>query len=250
MTTPTSTGMNRTGIQMAPLQSSRMLEISNDSQTRPGDELSPFAQVRRQYASESAPVGTVPPPGSMKGMATTAMEMLKGNKPTVFIDKLGERLAFERTGVRLYEAVLTKFDALGSWDGGPSRAQLAQIRDEELEHFEMLKQTIDKLGADPTAMTPSADMVANEASGVLKVVSDSRTTLAQSLHAMLVIERADIEGWGLLIDLAGNIGQNELAQRFRDAEATEERHGQLVRSWLASSVLADVHREMSGNQPS
>lgn len=250
MTTPTSTGMNRTGMQMAPLQSGRMLEISNDSETRPGDELSPFSQMRRQSASDSAPVGSVPPPGSMKGMATTAMQMLKGNKPTVFIDKLGERLAFERSGVRLYEAVLTKFDALGSWDGGPSRADLEDIRNEELEHFEMLKQTIDQLGADPTAMTPSADMVANESSGILKVVSDPRMTLAQSLHAMLVAERADVEGWGLLVGLAENIGQDELAQRFRQAEATEEEHGRKVRSWLTSSVLADANREMSGNQSS
>lgn len=245
MTSPTSTGMNRTGIQMAPVQSGRMLEISSESESRSGDELA-LARVRQRYSNESGPVGSVPPPGSMKGMATAAMEMLKGNKPTVFIDKLGERLAFERTGVRLYDALLAKFDALGGWDDGPSRPQLVQIRDEELDHFEMLKGTIERLGADPTAMTPSADIAAVESAGVLKVVADPRSTLPQALHATLVAEAADLEGWGMLIELARSIGQEELADRFQAAEQTEARHNQWVRQWLGSAVLGDAHRELSG----
>ena len=64
----------------------------------------------------------MPPPTSLKGVAKTAVDMLKGSKPTVFIDKLGERAAFERTGTRLYQGALAKFDVLGSWDGGPTRA--------------------------------------------------------------------------------------------------------------------------------
>ena len=244
MASPTSTGMNRTGMGMAPMQANRMMELSKQHPVQPGDE-TPLAHARREFSAASQPVGTVPPPASIKGAASTAIEMIKGHKPTVLIDKLGERLAFERTGVRLYEGILIKFDALGSWDGGPTREQLMQIRDEELAHFEMLKQYIQKVGADPTAMTPSADVTAVIASGVLKVITDARSTLTQALNAILVAERADLEGWQMLIQLADDIGQDEMARRFREAEQTEERHGVWVRQWLAASVLQDAHRQLS-----
>lgn len=190
--------------------------------------------------AQAQPVGTVPPPTSVKGVATSAMEMIKGRKPTVLIDKLGERLAFERTGVRLHQAVLVKFDALGSWE------QLMQIGNEELEHFELLKQCIEQVGADPTAMTPSADIIAVTAAGVLGVITDPRTTLAQALQAVLVAERADLEGWQLLIQLADELGHDDMARRFREAEQVEERYGAWVRAWLAKAVLQDARRE---NEP-
>lgn len=243
MATPTSTGMNRTGIQMAPRLSELMLEISHDGPAQPAETL-PLAQARMRFSKEAAPVGTVPPPGSVKGLASTALQMLKGNKPSVFLDKVGERLAFERTGVRLYEGVLVKHEALGSWDGGPTGEQLIAVRDDELAHFEMLKGCMESLGGDPTAMTPSADITANEASGVLKVITDARSTLPQALHALLIAEAADVEGWNLLIELARGIGQDELAARFEDAERAEERHLHWVRQWLSSAVMADANREL------
>lgn len=247
MATPTSTGMNRTGMDMAPLLADRMLEITKEHPVQPGDETA-LARLRREFATTSHPVGTVPPPMSVKGAATAAVEMIKGHKPTVLIDKLGERLAFERTGVRLYEGVLVKFDAFGSWDGGPAREQLEQIRDEELEHFHLIKDYMQRLGVDPTAMTPAADVTAVIASGVLKAVTDARTTLPQALNAMLVAERADVEGWQLLIQLADELGQGEMAGQFREAEQVEERHALWVRGWLATAVLQDAHLELKGGQ--
>jgi len=244
MTKPTDTGMNRTGIAMSPVQGSRMTEGKDCTSPRmPGEQLA-LAEVRRRYIADAEPVGTVPPPGTVKGMAQTALEMLKGHKPTVFIDKLGERLAFERTGVRLYEALLTKYDVIGTWEGGPSREELDTIRQEELQHFHLLKETMERLGADPTAMTPSADIVALESAGILKVITDPRTTLSQSLHAQLVAERADIEGWDMLIELADSIGQTELASSFREAYQAEERHARLVKNWLSQAVAQDAQREL------
>lgn len=32
---------------------------------------------------------------------------VKGDSPTILLDKLGERLAFKRTGTRLYDALIT-----------------------------------------------------------------------------------------------------------------------------------------------
>jgi ferritin-like protein len=240
-------GMNRTGMGVSPNQAGRLLEISKVHPVEPGDEMA-MARLRRDYTAQAQPVGTVPPPTSVKGVATSAVEMIKGRKPTVLIDKLGERLAFERTGVRLYEAVLVKFDALGSWDGGPSREQLMQIRNEELEHFELLKQCIEQIGADPTAMTPSADITAVTAAGILGVITDPRSTLAQALQAVLVAERADLEGWQLLIQLADELGHDDMARQFDEAEQVEERHGAWVRAWLAKAVLQDARREMSARK--
>jgi hypothetical protein len=34
--------------------------------------------------------------------------MLGGKEPIVFLDKLGERAAFERSGTRLYETLIAK----------------------------------------------------------------------------------------------------------------------------------------------
>jgi hypothetical protein len=58
----------------------------------------------------------VPPPTSMKGMAKSALQALKGEKATVLIDKLAERLAFERTGTRPYETLIQKAQAINSAD--------------------------------------------------------------------------------------------------------------------------------------
>ena len=101
-------GMNRTGIKTSPIDSKDIIqEAARATPSSPGDGQG-ILDVRKQYAREAAEgLGSVPPPSSLKGMAKTAVDMLKGGKPTVFIDKLGERLAFERTGVRLYEGALS-----------------------------------------------------------------------------------------------------------------------------------------------
>ena len=54
------------------------------------------------------PIGTVPLPGTVKGMAKTSVQKVMGRHPEVLIDALGDRLAFERTGTRLYDAFLGK----------------------------------------------------------------------------------------------------------------------------------------------
>ena len=55
---------------------------------------------------------------------------------------------------------LIKFESEGGWEGGPTAEELRQIREEELQHFEMLKECMQTLGGDPTAMTPAADVAA------------------------------------------------------------------------------------------
>jgi hypothetical protein len=63
----------------------------------------------------------------VKDVVKTGMTAMKGESPTQLIDRLGARLAFERSGVRLYEALLSKLDASGIFDGGPSREDIERI---------------------------------------------------------------------------------------------------------------------------
>src|SRR5690606_29167144 len=124
--------------------------------------------------------GSVPPPGTLSGMVKSGAAMVTGKRLQVFIDKIAERMAYERGGTRLYDAALVKVAALGA--GTPVTVErVKQIRNQEAEHAEILRQALLTLGADPTAQTPSADLVGVQASGLLQAVSDPRTSLTQTL---------------------------------------------------------------------
>jgi ferritin-like protein len=243
MKKPTEMGLNRTGIGMSPIQSREMIEGALESTpTSPGDETE-IAKVRIDYIQESGPVGSVPLPATAKGTVKTAGPVITKN-PAVLIDKLGERLAFERTGTRLYEGVFAKYDALGGFEGGPTREELVEIHDEELRHFHLLCQALVDMGADPTAVTPSADIAGVEAFGVVQVITDPRTTLAQSLHAILLAELADNAGWELLIELAEAFGQDDMAADFRTALQNEQKHLARVRQWVSRHSLQSAEGEL------
>lgn len=238
--TTSDVGHNRTGIQMSPIQSQEAIAGARQGlPSTPGTQLG-ILEVRARYARDSGGLGTVPVPATLKGLFTTAKELLKGTKPAVFIDKLGERLAFERTGVRLYEAALGKFDLQGTWVGGPSREQLEKIHDDELSHFVLIREVMERLGADPTAVTPSADLVAVASKGIPAVLTDPRTNLIQCLEALLVTELTDNAGWELLIELAQGLGQSEFVAQFEQALGVESEHLMLVRRWLTAGVTGEA----------
>ena len=245
--TSSDVGLNRTGIQTSPIDSKEAIEGAKQGLPRSLGDVSGILEVRALYAKESDGLGTVPVPATLKGMFQTAKEMLKGTKPTVFIDKLGERLGFERTGVRLYQAALLKFDVHGTWEGGPSREQLEKIHRDELAHFLLVREAIEKLGADPTALTPSANLVSVASKGIPEVLVDPRTNLVQCLEVLLVAELTDNAGWELLIELAEGLGQTELVEQFEQALGVEAEHLMLVRRWLSAGVTGEARvREEPG----
>lgn len=239
----TTMGSNRTGIAMSPRHGKEMIEGASKAPPGAGDGLE-ISRVRRTYIDEAEPIGAVPPPASLKGMAKTASQILQGHRPTVFMDKVAERLAFERTGSRLYEALISKFDA-GGFHGGPTREELQRVHRQEIEHFELLRESMEALGGDPTAQTPGADIVGVESMGLMQVVTDPRTSFPQSLHATLVAELADHEGWQILCELAESLGQDEIAKRFRTALTQEQQHLAMVRRWMADLVAQEARTEMS-----
>jgi len=185
-----------------------------------------YAAEKLAWARDADPVGAMPPRGTVN----------ESGEPTVFLDRLGERIAFERSGVRLYEALIVKLEASDRQQGGPTREDLEHIRDDELRHYAMVRDAMRRLGADPTAMTPSADVSAVMGLGLVQVLNDPRSTLTQCLEAILVAELVDNDAWVLLADLADELRQDDLARDFRGALGQEEVHLEQVRSWIAAAV--------------
>jgi hypothetical protein len=244
-------GMNRTGIATSPIESKKSIQGAQEGGfSTPGDERGIHA-TRAVYMRESLTegLGTVPPPASLKGVAKTGLELLKGHKASVFLDKLGERIAFERTGTRLYEAALAKLEVYGTWEGGPSREQLQKILTDELSHFVLVSEAMVKMGGDPTAMTPSADVAAVASEGIPKVLVDPRTNLKQSLEALLVAELTDNAGWELLIELARGLGQDELVTRFQAALDAEAEHLVWVTKWVAAGAMGEARTPVPEEAP-
>lgn len=235
MSTQTATlGQNRTGIATSRESADRMIEGTTEFQpnqaTADGQEI---AEVRQLFAKEAEPLGSVPPPADLAGMVGNAIKGLKGARPTQFIDKLGERLAFERSGVRLYEALISKYVAFGGFEGGPTLTQLERMMGEEHEHFRLLTEVVARVGGDPTVMTPSADLHATMTRGILEVMVDARTTFVQCLEALLVVELADNECWEALSDLARQNGEEAVVVAFERAREEEADHLEDVRAWIA-----------------
>lgn len=259
---PTVTGMNRTGTKLSPAGAIAMNEAADElSPTVPIDTAAMEAE-RITYINEAESVGSIPPPASLKGAVKTGMAKLKGGEPSVLMDKLGERIAFERSGTRLYEALIAKHQAVEAQGGevlppaeevlgqtlegmsvlapieGETPTQtLARIRSEELGHFRMLCAEMERLGGDPTAQTPCADVVATASMGLMQVVTDPRTTLAQCLNAILTAELTDNAGFELLISLAEEAGEEELAGKLLGALAQEQEHLAIAKGWLTALVM-------------
>ncbi|MGE3540192.1 MAG: ferritin-like domain-containing protein [Candidatus Tectimicrobiota bacterium] len=239
-------GSNQTGISTAPERSQAMLAGMEEFPPNSQGSAQDIAQVRIAYATTAEPIGSVPRPAGMKGKVQTAIKTVLGEQPTLFMDKLGERLAFERTGTRLYEALIAKHEAFGSFAGGPSKADLEHILDEEYQHFLMLQTVIERLGGDPTAVTPSANLSAVASQGIPQVLVDPRTTLLQSLEAIMIAELADHACWEALVEFAQQAGETDLAQQFEQALTTEQEHLIRVQTWLA----AGQGRDNAGSQQS
>jgi rubrerythrin len=159
----------------------------------------------------------------------------------LLIDLLGARLAFERSGVRFYEALIAKLDAYGSFERGPTRHDLEQIHDEEHRHMVMLDRLLNDLGADPTTVTPCANRELVTCRGIGDVLLDPRTRLLDGLEAIVIAELADHEQWMALVDTARDLRRENLARIFVANQATEEEHLSKVRRWIAAGRMEALH---------
>jgi ferritin-like metal-binding protein YciE len=219
----TEIGRNRTGLETSPELSKEMNDVVQPVAAATADA-SPLNEVRVLYIREADPLGAIPPTAA----------------PNAFVDKLAERLAYERGGARLYDAVIAKFAAYAGELPDASLQEVVEIRNEEASHAALIRTCLEQLGADPTAQTPSADLVGVATAGFLQAASDPRTTLVQTLQVALAAELVDVASWEMLIQIAEQIGQDDMAERFRRALDHETEHVTKVRGWYETLSLADA----------
>jgi ferritin-like metal-binding protein YciE len=227
---------NRTGIKTSPELEEELIEGATNA--APSSEGGPetIAEFRSEYIAEGYPLGSLPTMPASEEAGASEEEV----GIAVLLDKLSERIAFERMGTRLYEALLNKCETLGESSPGPSLEQIRHIGEEELEHFLLLNRVVNEIGGDPTVQSPCADVAGVASLGIMQVLTDPRSSMTQCLQAMLIAELTDNAGWELLIQLADNLGFQEMKTEFESALENEEEHLEKVRSWLSECVLVSA----------
>jgi hypothetical protein len=237
-------GMNRTGVMISPLEATKTMEGAVDLTVPPPGDESAIAENRIRFKMESGSLGTIPYPTNFKGAYTAIKEnMIYGHH--VFLDKLGERIAFERTGTRIYEALLSKYHGTEDKEGLPPLERLEQFYLEEKKHFEMACEVMTKIGGDPTAMTPSADICGVAGAGWIQVIGDPRTNFLQSLEIVLQAELVDNACWETLIELAENLDLIDAVDQFQIALEEENVHLAYVKSWVSQlNVSGKVEEDL------
>lgn len=220
-------GHNRTGTHTSSGRSDEMQQEMDSFAPSSTGSSHGLGMIRVMQAKQAEAMGSLP--------EGNGLDLSEANQLTAMVvDKLGERMAFEASGTRLYEALVSKHEAFGSFDGGPSREDLIEILNEEHRHYHMVVDQIRTMGGDPTVVTPGADLVSTLSQGILAVITDPRANFLQSLQAIQLAEMADNEGWSTLTTLARQAGEFQLGDACEAAWQTEESHLSKVRGWLGA----------------
>ena len=158
--------------------------------------------------------------------------LVQFNKPKV-IDLLTARLAFERTGVKLYDAIIAKIEASGDENVERMLDRMHEHRDQEKEHEEWLEKQIRALGGDIHGKSEMSELEGRESQGIEDVILDGDNDIAHLFHALLTAELADNAGWELLVTLAEEAGDRTAERAFRRRLHDEEEHLSFVRKAVA-----------------
>src|ERR687898_1233929 len=119
---------NRTGIMTNPELSIEMIEGAKQTVPSSQGDATALASVKAEYIEEAVPIGSSP---VMVEVSENGESVGHFDGLAVLLDKLGERLAFERQGTRLYEAFLQKYESMEmADDGGPTIEELQHICEE------------------------------------------------------------------------------------------------------------------------
>lgn len=240
-------GQNRTGIEQSSCKE-EMLETRELGVESSEPEMSSAKELRSFYYQEKAELGSVPPPVKVSAKAKAMIKKVQGIRPEVLMDKVGERLAFERMGTRLYEVLIEKMEHMElpqELSTDSTFSDLKNIRDEELSHFQLLRKLMSDLGGDPSAETPCADAAGVASSGILKVIADPKSSLSQSFNAILSAESTDNNGWETLILLFKEAGYEDYLPPLQQALEEEQRHVQIIRQCLEASLMNEAKTSLS-----
>src|SRR5690606_35377363 len=169
--------LNRTGVNTSPEMALDLIREAQRTPPDPPGDARMLAEYRGEYIREKTVIGSKPVPAVSGRNRIPAAD----GAGSIFLDTLGERLAFERQGVRLYECLIGKVMHIGMVAGGPTLEDLEHILEEERKHFLHLQRAVIGAGGDPTVQTPCADIAGVLSQGILQTVADPRTTVAQCL---------------------------------------------------------------------
>lgn len=228
---------NRTGVMTSPELTRELIAGAKEGKPTSKGDTNAIAEQSSSYANAQGALGS--PPRSAVGA--------KGEKAAaaampVLLDMLGDRIAFERGGTRLYESLIRKAETSGV--AAPMIKDLKHILSEELEHFLMLSEIITALGGDATLQTPSADVSGVISHGVMQVVADPRTTFLQSLQAILSAELTDNDGWQMLKEFFAAQGYEAEAKKCAKALEEEQEHLVKVRTWIKALLQSESEPAM------
>jgi len=158
------------------------------------------------------------------------------------IDLLNERLAFERTGVRLYDRMLLRMRLTEDREIGRMIDRMQRYRDEEREHEEWLEGQIRDLHGDDHMPTEKSVLVLAETQGIERVVQRD-PWLQHDFHALLTAELADTAGWDLLVRVAGEFGDREARREFKERHREEQEHVLFVRKVVERFVKRELQEQ-------
>lgn len=150
----------------------------------------------------------------------------EGRELKLLLEKLGEKLAYDRAFCRLYESFLKK----------RSTSFLRNIRVKGLElktferhvamkaaHYEILQDAFLNLGGDPEAIVPSEDLSTIAKLGIVSIFVDPRANMRSILHSVRIVELTGKSTTLYLTRLAYAAGLDDLAMDLEQAvEENEE----------------------------
>ncbi|MES2744947.1 MAG: hypothetical protein V4655_05950 [Bdellovibrionota bacterium] len=113
----------------------------------------------------------------------------------LFLSKLGEKLAYDRAFLRLYEAYLEKRWGKGNDKGTIKTAEVGQFEFQEIvvtkrRQLDRLVNTIEAAGGSAQSLVPSRELSAIAQLGIVSVFTDPGCSLRCLVQAVRVIELA------------------------------------------------------------
>ncbi|HET9753781.1 MAG TPA: ferritin-like domain-containing protein [Myxococcales bacterium] len=167
------------------------------------------------------------------------MDKLAKKNVSRVVDLLNERLAFERTGVRLYDTLLARLQVSAEPSLKALAGQVQEQRDEEKEHEEWLEEQIRALGGTAHGLSEHAVLAQAESEGVERVIRRD-DSIPHDFHALLTAELADNAGWDLLVQIADEVGDSKAKKEFKKRLHEEEKHLLFVRKTLLELTRNDL----------
>jgi bacterioferritin (cytochrome b1) len=176
------------------------------------------------------------------------MRKLSEHNRARVIDLLCERLAFERSGVRLYDRVIAAMQGSADSELHAMQATMEEHRAEEKEHEEWLEAQIRALGGDASAQTEGSRLVSREAAGLEEVAANDAADLQHLMHALLAAEAVDNAGWELLVELAEDVNDRDARREFTRRLHHEREHLAFVRHVMERLAVRAIFGDRSAQE--